>query len=289
MDATQTTGRLTFVADGNTSFVSSTADGMTAVARLLYEKTVETTTDPKCGASPCWSTSLPVGTYRVYAVPDDPQSAVTITDTHLVSITGQGDTFYVNPRTHVRGRVVLGNGVPVYGADVVISPSADSPLNTPPDDVLARVRESHGTTDANGYFDVLSDPTAPARAGFSAGAADLSVRPPDGTHLPWIVLTNLIIPPSSSNDGGIGTTLKLPTLTMPLPSTYPPTAPGAAGTLTDSHGIVLPHAIIRAYAFPTLVTPPDGGTPTTRAARLIGMTTSDSSGNFQLFTVPPDP
>jgi hypothetical protein len=46
---------------------------------------------------------------------------------------------------------------------------------------------------------------------------------------------------------------------------------------------------VRAYAFPALVPAADGGTPESRAYRLVGMTVTDDNGGFQLFTAPPDP
>ena len=182
---------------------------------------------------------------------------------------------------------MLGNGTAVYGATVVVGASADLPLAVPPDDVLARPRESRGTTDANGYFDVLSDLPAAGRPGVVAGAIDVSVRPLDGTHLPWVVLTNV---QSAVDDGGAPRDINLPVITLPLPTPYPPSgSPSVPGELTDSSGNALPGALVRAYAFPAMPPTADGGTPRPRGARLIGMTQTDDHGSFQLFVVPPDP
>ena len=75
-------------------------------------------------------------------------------------------------------------------------------------------------------------------------------------------------------------------IVVSLPAPYPPS--GQTGVLVDSSGNLLPRALIRAYQFPLLPTPLDGGTPPSRGARLIGMTLSDDTGAFQLFTTPPN-
>jgi hypothetical protein len=46
--------------------------------------------------------------------------------------------------------------------------------------------------------------------------------------------------------------------------------------------------VLRAYAFPALGAIVDGGPPGTRAARLIGMTTTNANALFQLFLAPPE-
>ena len=51
-----------------------------------------------------------------------------------------------------------------------------------------RPRESQGTTDLNGAFDILSD----------SGAVDFSIRPQVGTNFPWVVLTNRSVPPTGA-------------------------------------------------------------------------------------------
>ena len=81
-------------------------------------------------------------------------------------------------------------------------------------------------------------------------------------------------------------TLTIPTVTIPAPVTFPPTS---VGVLTDSLGNPIPHTIVRAYAFPQPAVALDGGAAQSRGARLVGMTTSDANGNFQLFVAPPDP
>jgi len=77
----------------------------------------------------------------------------------------------------------------------------------------------------------------------------------------------------------------LPTVMIPLPSLYQQGAPSQV--LTDSFGNALPLAVVSAYAFPALVSQADGGAPLSRAARLLGVTTTDANGAFQLFVAPP--
>ncbi len=270
---TQASAKVIFFA-GTPSGVGPTlihADGSPAI-ELDYQKAVAT---DSIGAFN--SVSLPPGTLRTYIVPDDPNLALTVFDNFKVPDTnGQsqlGKTIEVNPRTHVKGRVVLADGTPLYAAQVVISASADLPFVTN-DDPLAHPRESSGFTDVNGNFDVPSDP----------GFVDVSIRPQDGTRYPWVVLTHRAVTAFGGADGGTSVPLTLPQITIPLPTAFPPTT----GVLTDFRGNPLPFAVARAYAFPPPVTTPDGGTTTSRGARLIGQTVTDAAGNFQLFVAPPD-
>jgi hypothetical protein len=145
----------------------------------------------------------------------------------------------------------------------------------PNDDPLARPRESRGTTDVNGYFDVLSD----------AGTVDISIRPHEGTNMPWVVIMNRTVPISDGADGGGPLVLTLGDVVVPLPSRY---TQAPTGELADFLGNPIIHAVVRAYAFPQVSTSADGGTSGTRAARLIGLTTTDASGYFQLFLAPPE-
>jgi hypothetical protein len=264
---TQASAKVMFFADGLVATLLH-ADGSQA-NELNYQKVVATDADGN------YSTTLPPGTLRAYVVPDDPTLAITVTDAFQVLLgapTQTGKTLFVNPRTHVQGRVVRADGSPLYAAQVVISPSADLPLES--GDPLTAPRESQGMTDVNGMFDVPSD----------AGEVDVSVRPQDGTRYPWVVITKEIVPTFTGADAGPPSVVTLPTITVPLPVSFPPTT----GVLTDSFSNPLPHSIIRAYAFPPPVTTPDGGTVQSRGARLIGATTSDDNGNFQLFVAPPD-
>jgi hypothetical protein len=276
-DLAATTASIVFYANGTLVGTDGTT---TLTGPLLYSKTVTTI------AAAQYTALLPPGSFHAYVIPDAIDLALTVYDNQEVALGAgveTGQTLFVNPRAHVQGRVVLGNGTPVFGAEVVIDASADdltaglattsAPNNLDP---FALPREARGTTDVNGFFDVLSDP----------GAVDISIRPHDGTNFPWVVLTNFTVPPANENDAGIpsASTLTLPSVVIPLPSLY-----GAAPqVLTDSNGNALPQAVVRAYAFPQLSLQPDGGAPLTRAARLIGVTTTDENGAFQLFVAPPD-
>jgi hypothetical protein len=271
-----TTGQVVMVADGTpsvapTAYVGS--DSSTALTQLLYVTTLTTTSSVGDVSG-----QVPAGSYRTYVIPDDASLALTMQTTVLTPSGGPqtGKGFYANPRTHVTGRVVLPNGTPLYAAQVVIDPSADSPLLAIPDDPRMRPRETRGMTDINGAFDILSD----------SGAVDISVQPQAGTNFPWIVLTNRTVPPTVLGDAGGPTSLALSDIVVPLPAPYPPS--GQTGFLVDSTGVPIPRALIRAYQFPQLSSPPDGGTPPSRGARLIGMTLSDDTGAFQLFTTPPN-
>jgi len=249
------------------------ADGTTPASTLAYKKTTATTSLGEYAAM------LRPGTLRVYVIPDDPSLALTVGTQQVSSSDGTqcGKTLSVNPRAHVRGRVRLPDGTPVFAADVVIDPSADDPLapaTDPDSDPLQRPREARGSTDANGDFDILSDP----------GLVDISIRPHDGTQLPWAVVTNAVVPIEIPSDGGTPAGLTIPDVEIQLPT---PFASTPLGVLTDPTGGALPDTLVRAYAFPPSPPAGDGGVAATRAARLIGTTVTDSSGLFQLFVAPP--
>jgi hypothetical protein len=266
-DTLQTaTAQVQFRANGDSDKL--VAADLTTEEPLLFSATQATTTLGQ------YAINVYPGTLRVYVVPDDPDLALTSFDKQVGgAAVQQGITLSVNRRTHVKGRVVLPNGMPVFAADVVVTASADSPF-LPKDDPLARPRESRGTTDTTGLFDVPSDP----------GFVDISIRPHDGTSFPWVVLTNRVVPPNDGADAGVQVTFAVGDVVVPEPSRY---TQAASAVLTDSVGNPIVHAVVRAYAFPSLGAGPDGGTPQTRGARLLGMTVTDDSARFQLFVVPP--
>jgi hypothetical protein len=256
-----------FLANGDTDFLVE-AD-LSTQTPLLFSKTVAATSLGQ------YAIDVYPGTLRVYIVPDNPELALTSFDKQVGGApVQQGVSLQVNRRTHVKGRVVLPNGMPVFAADVIITASADSPF-LPKDDPLARPREVRGTTDTSGLFDIASDP----------GFVDISIRPHDATNFPWVVLTNRVVPPNDgSSDAGAQVTFIVGDVVIPEPSRY---TQAAAGVLTDSIGNPIVHAVVRAYAFPPLGTGIDGGAPQTRGARLLGMTVTDDNAKFQLFVVPP--
>jgi hypothetical protein len=268
-DAQQkSTASLQFVVDNGADTQLLQAD-LTNAAPLLFSATTTTT---QIGQ---YTVQVYPGIVRVYVVPDDPDLALTVFDKQVsgTSCVQQGVTLPVNHRTHVKGRVVLPNGTPVFAADVVVTASADAPFMSK-DDPLARPRESHGTTDTSGAFDVPSDP----------GFVDISIRPRDTTNFPWVVLTNRVVPPNDGSDAGVQVTLNVADVVIPEPSRF---TQAASGVLTDSVGNPIVHAVVRAYAFPPFAAGVDGGAPQTRGARLLGMTVTDDSAQFQLFVVPP--
>jgi len=257
--------RIVFIADG-------APDGsavLTTDVSIPYSQQLYYRGDATTNAAGQYQITLPPGNYRTYVVPNDPDLALTIQMRVFTTDPIQpGKGLSVQSRLHVRGSAALGDGTPVYGAQVVIGPSADAPLDANGFDPLALPREVIGSTDAAGKFDVLVDP----------GLADISVRPVDGSRYPWVVTTNWKV---------------LTDTTLPKPLVVPPPGdPSTArtgGQLVDPAGNPLAHTVVRAYGFPPPGPPVDGGTTGSRGARLAGMTTTDDTGLFELYLAPPDP
>ncbi len=124
-------------------------------------------------------------------------------------------------------------------------------------------------TDGKGQFDVLVDP----------GTLDISVRPQDGSRYPWVVTTNWKVLSDTT----------LPKV-VSIPPPGDPATTRSGGQLADSAGNPLTRTVVRAYGFPPAGPPlTDGGPPSSRGARLLGITTSDDEGQFELYIAPPDP
>ena len=213
-DNAPATAHVFFVANGDPQAYVVEQDGATPASPLLYEKQAVTNDKGQ------FSVTLPPGVLRAYVVPDDPSLALTQASLTLDAFAGtqSGKTLVVNPRSHVTGRVLLPDGTPVYAADVVVGPSADAPFSS--DDPHLRPRESSGTTDTEGRFDVLSD----------SGLVDVSVRPHDGTRLPWVVLVNRLVPPNIPSDAGAPAGLALGDVLVKLPTPFTQSlAPGILG------------------------------------------------------------
>jgi hypothetical protein len=158
-----------------------------------------------------------------------------------------------------------GGGVPVPNATVYLTPSLSS-ITIPPPAVPASPidfpRSFEVTTDANGHF--VFSPVDQAYVG--EGLYDITVRPPDGTSLPWVVSPNHLI----SSQADAVTTFPL-TVPAPAPLTL---------TLHDPDDNAVIGALVRAYAFPTCSALPCSG------AIQIGEALTDSTGSFQMFLAP---
>jgi hypothetical protein len=259
------TARIVFVADGAPDGAAVlTTDIATPYSQQLYYRG-DTTTN----AVGQYQITLPPGKYRTYVIPNDAALALTIQMQVVTTDAVQnGKGLNVQSRFHFRGNVQVGDGTPVYGAEVVLDPSADAPLDPGGFDPLALPRESIGSTDANGHFDVLVDP----------GLVDISVRPKDGTRFPWVVSTNWKV---------LADTTLPKAIVIPPPGD--PSTTRSGGQLADAVGNPLTRTIVRAYGFPPAGPTVDGGAPSSRGARLVGMTTSDDTGRFELYVAPPDP
>jgi hypothetical protein len=126
------------------------------------------------------------------------------------------------------------------------------------------------TTAANGTFSVNVDPCNFA----PLCSYDVTVRPVDGTGLPWIVFPDI----------QVSTTTPAPCLELSVP------APARlALTIHDPRNIPIADAVIRAYAF-TACTPPSGQTtcapPDLGPAIQIGEALTDGTGAFEMYLTP---
>lgn len=135
--------------------------------------------------------SIPLGKYRVQVLPTEDSGLGAREVTVSVTAQGQGGgTILLEARPSLAGSVVFDQlGFPaVSGATVH---AVASPRQVEYDAFRAALgerpfwpRASSGVTDQNGTFKLRAD----------AGIFDISVRPPAGSYLPWLVRTQVEVP-----------------------------------------------------------------------------------------------
>jgi hypothetical protein len=166
----------------------------------------------------------------------------------------------------VSGTVALpGTMGPLLDATVDLTPSLATinPMFPPPVPAssIDSPRSFETTTDAGGRFAFK-----PPDALVGAGTYDITVRPLDGTNLPWVVFQTRQI--SATMGGDLGT------FTVPAPASL-------TVTLHDLADGAIVGALVRAYAFPPC--------PTSACfdpAHQIGESITDDTGTFQMFLAP---
>jgi hypothetical protein len=129
-------------------------------------------------------------------------------------------------------------------------------------------------------FQVVTGDDGSFRASVDPGAYDITVRPVDGTRLPWIVS------PANLATGGqvFSASTKTPT-PIQLPRFWIPAPSALDVTLRDQLGNPVTEALVRAYLF-TSCTIPMGDTSCNGFALQIGQAFTDGNGSFEMFLTP---
>ncbi len=256
-------------------------------ANLLHYEVVLATADrlESGGAVGKYSVVLPQGQYEITVDPDvasgfaktqiktgsDASSGIDLPPVTDPPCTTTQQTFDIpiEPLLSVTGMVSIADGRSLANATVEITPAASlltsQPMPLPGPSQLAQAdgpRPFQVTTAIDGSFNALVDP----------GTYDVTVRPTDGTRLPWIVSPSHLI---------LHDKTKLDALVVPAPVPLALTLHDPAGPSGEKF---VSQAVVRAYAF-TSCTPPAGGT-CNGVALQIGQAFTDSTGSFEMFLTP---
>jgi hypothetical protein len=234
---------------------------------LSYDVFVETSKD-KPGA---FQVSLPQGQYDVVIDPDPSSGlAKTIVENVTYPATCGGSTqiqnadFTLLDLVPVSGSVHIADHRPLATAQVVLTPSALFTAQLLSNDLGYGAadwpRPANTTTGADGSFTVQVDPD---------GTYDVTVRPVDGTSLPWIV-----------NPGGapvITSAITIADLFVPAPTPL-------SLTIHDFYEDPIAQAVVQAYAFTDC--PTGSPQPCTGVALQIGEALTDATGTFEMVLTP---
>jgi hypothetical protein len=223
--------------------------------------------------APTFSVQLPQGQYRVDVTPADSTSATTIFPS--VDLQGGGvapaltENFPLGARPTVTGFARVADGRPLAGAAVLAIPTgcfapnggadAGATAGPPPLSPWCLPRPAQTTTQSNGLFSLALDP----------GVFSLSVRPSDGTRLPWVTQRDVSVPAPPSPPGK-PIAVKVPAVPAPF---------SAGLQLVDPNGNPMIHAIVRAFAMP----PGSSAGPAVE----LGEAITDETGNYEMYLALP--
>lgn len=206
--------------------------------------------------------SIPLGTYRVQVTPPDEGELGAREVEISVTPKGQGgSTIQLEARTPIAGTVVFdqSGSPPVSGATVQAIASARQGSIDAFKLALGEApfvpRASSALTGQGGAFKLDADP----------GVFDISVRPPVGSNLPWLVRPNVTVPVPNN---GLGV-LKIP-------------APVLQSGVVTLNGSPVGGASVRAYAYLGR----DGYLPDRESAVsviAVGEAYTAEDGSFQLW------
>jgi hypothetical protein len=256
-------------------------------ANLLHYDVVVSTSDRLSlgGAVGEYAVALPQGEYTITVDPDlasgfaktqiqpvtDASSGVDFPPAAVAcSKTEVSQDIPLEPLLNVTGAVSIADGRVLANATVELTPAASlltpQPMPLPWPSQLAPEdgpRPFQVMTGADGSFSASVDP----------GAYDVTVRPADGTRLPWIVSPNHVFSKSSTT----------------IAHLYVPAPVQLKLTLHDPEGVFeenpVTQAVVRAYAF-TGCTRPAGSTTCNGVALQIGEAFTDTNGSLEMFLTP---
>jgi hypothetical protein len=214
-----------------------------------WELTTEVTTALDASGDQAFSISLPPGQYRVTVRPTDASTGAEVT-LFPVTVPQQASvttmSFDLAPLRAVSGSVTLTDGRPLVGATVEVVPTQCASGMATTDWCMPRAAPP-ATTDPFGNFTMMLDD----------GTYQLSVRPADGTALPWVVQQLLVTP-----------SITQPTVSVPAPFL-------ARLSMTMGKTTQVANAMVRVFD--------TSKTPAAEVAR--GMT--DDTGHVDIYLAPP--
>jgi hypothetical protein len=221
-----------------------------------FEYRAHVHTEDKAGRA-TYSILLPPGDYQVVARPDDEANAQAVVRR---AIGGQGNLMTgvdidVSPLLTLTGTAVVADGRPLSDALVVALPTQCPDVLDPANPAASCLPRSARTiTGQSGSFSLSLD----------AGQYVLSVRPVDGSRLPWVNQT-LVMPPVS-----------------PLAPIVIPAPISVGRKITDSGDFAEVNAVVR------LFTRPSPGTATTAAVLPVevGRAMTGFDGTFEMYIAP---
>jgi hypothetical protein len=240
--------------DGSTGELLSTISLNTSNFEFVGQR--HTTLDSVTGASSV-SIPLPPGEYSVVIRPLDSAHSVGMQVLSVGVITTDGGTLVapvpVSPSVVVTGTVYVADTRLLNEASVVAIPllCADGS-----NDVSCMPRASSTTTDEHGVYSLLLD----------SGTYAISVRPIDGTGLPWTTVSSVAIPTDVSR-------LPLSPITVFAPI-------HAKVELEDPRGDPITGAVVRVF------TSPSSGTSSSATSIEMGHAMTDGHGNVDLVLSP---
>jgi hypothetical protein len=248
-----------------TGYVTST-DGASVDATLIFEATsvvapnFEFTTSVTATNGMPYSVTLTPGQYQVDVRPLSPEPAISIQSVTIPPGPPDQPTNFVldASRTVVTGSARIVDERVLAGASVDAIPlqCVSSATNTSG----CLPRSTSVSTDANGEYALTLDP----------GAYTLRVRPADGSHLPWVVLSTPLVV-----DG-----VNIPPPSDPIVVR----APMSLGlTLYDPNSNAIANALVRVFRLPA--SSPAG--PVSSTAIEVGEAITDSTGHYDMYVAPP--